>query len=240
MSTDQNKEYRLILEPDNHAGNPRQDCDWLGTMACWNGRYTLGDEQPGGNPTDWRRELACQFDDDLLDRADRHFNRLERARPRSSFEELAGENDSYLRDQVDALLDKHYIMLPLFLYDHSGITMSTGAFSCPWDSGQVGWIYVSKDKLKSEFGWKRMSPQREDFAKQILKTEVDVYDQYLRGEVWGFIVESRPEGSEDDDAWEDEDSCWGFYGDDPKTNGIAGHLSDEQQHLLDTFERRYP
>src|SRR3989304_5726596 len=33
------------------------------------------------------------------------------------------------------------IFLPLYLYDHGGITMSTGAFSCPWDSGQVGFIY---------------------------------------------------------------------------------------------------
>src|SRR4030042_1625044 len=39
------------------------------------------------------------------------------------------------------------IILPLFLYDHSGITMSTKPFSCPWDSGQVGYIYVTREKL---------------------------------------------------------------------------------------------
>ena len=32
---------------------------------------------------------------------------------------------------------KDVIGLPLFLYDHSGITMSTSVFSCPWDSVQV-------------------------------------------------------------------------------------------------------
>jgi len=36
------------------------------------------------------------------------------------------------------------IYLPRFLYDHSGITMSTGPFSCPWDSGQVGFIYATR------------------------------------------------------------------------------------------------
>ena len=29
--------------------------------------------------------------------------------------------------------------LPLYIYDHSGITMSTVGFSDTWDSGQVGW-----------------------------------------------------------------------------------------------------
>lgn len=28
------------------------------------------------------------------------------------------------------------ILIPVFLYDHSGLRISTGPFSCPWDSGQ--------------------------------------------------------------------------------------------------------
>ena len=32
------------------------------------------------------------------------------------------------------------VILPLFLYDHSGITLQTSPFSCPWDSGQIGFI----------------------------------------------------------------------------------------------------
>ena len=31
-----------------------------------------------------------------------------------------------------------FVFLPLYLFDHSGITMNTSGFSCPWDSGQVG------------------------------------------------------------------------------------------------------
>ena len=30
---------------------------------------------------------------------------------------------------------KEYIALPVYLYDHGGITISTSPFSCPWDSG---------------------------------------------------------------------------------------------------------
>lgn len=40
-------------------------------------------------------------------------------------------------------------VLPLYLYDHSGISMSTGSFvgraqHAEWDSGQVGYIYMDK------------------------------------------------------------------------------------------------
>ena len=48
--------------------------------------------------------------------------------------------------------NKHDIVsLPLYLYDHSGLTINTTGFSCPWDSGQVGYIYVTYEKLRSYF-----------------------------------------------------------------------------------------
>jgi len=42
------------------------------------------------------------------------------------------------------------IIRPLFLYDHSGLRISLGPFGCPWDSGQVGWIYVSYENALKE------------------------------------------------------------------------------------------
>lgn len=36
--------------------------------------------------------------------------------------------------------------------DHSGLAMQTTSFNDPWDSGQVGWIYVSKEDALKEFG----------------------------------------------------------------------------------------
>lgn len=107
---------------------------------------------------------------------------------------------------------KHHdvIVLPLYLYDHSGITISTGPFSCPWDSGQVGYIYVEKDKVRKEWGWKHITKKREERIKQALKQEVSTYDDYLTGNVYGYTV-SRGD--------EELDSCGGFYGD-YQTSGI--------------------
>ena len=48
-------------------------------------------------------------------------------------------------ERLMKVISQKYLMLPLYLYDHSGITMNTTGFSCPWDSGQVGWIYAFKE-----------------------------------------------------------------------------------------------
>ena len=50
------------------------------------------------------------------------------------------------------LLKDIVFYLPLYLYDHSGITMNTGGFSCSWDSGQMGWIYATKEDIQKEYG----------------------------------------------------------------------------------------
>ena len=53
-----------------------------------------------------------------------------------------------------ALERKHNgdIMLPLYLYDHSGITISLTPFSCPWDSGQVGFVVVPRKAMLENWG----------------------------------------------------------------------------------------
>lgn len=105
------------------------------------------------------------------------------------------------------------VILPLYLYDHGDLTISTQPFSCPWDSGQVGFIYITKAKLHQEFpSWKRITKQRREKLEKYLRAEVEVYDQYLTGQVFGFII--KDEGKE-------TDSCWGFFGED--VDGIAEH-----------------
>jgi hypothetical protein len=74
-----------------------------------------------------------------------------------------------------------HTILPLYLYDHSGITISTSPFGCKWDSTQVGFIFVSKEKVKSE-------GIDETKVEEYLKNEVKTYDQYLRGEVYGYEI----------------------------------------------------
>ena len=106
-------------------------------------------------------------------------------------------------DEMEAAIraEGAVVILPLYLYDHSGITMSTGAFSCGWDSGQVGFIYALRSDILKCYSRKRLSRQLLARAEKVLEGEVEIYDQWLTGEVYGYQIEGP----------KCEESCWGFY-----------------------------
>ncbi len=89
------------------------------------------------------------------------------------------------------------IVLPLYMYDHSGITISLTPFSCRWDSGQVGFVQIPRKKMIEEFEKKIFTPALKKKALKIAESEVKTLDCYIRGDVYGYVI--------------DEDSCWGYY-----------------------------
>lgn len=122
--------------------------------------------------------------------------------------ELGDEQPDIDPQDYLAGLPEGTIVLPLYLYDHSGITMSTSPFSCPWDSGQVGFIYVTPDTLTDEWLADRTEQQIRDY----LVGEVQTYDYYLRGEVYYYTVEKPSVCDHGDTHWETMDSCGGYPG----------------------------
>jgi hypothetical protein len=102
-----------------------------------------------------------------------------------------------------AAREKTAAIEPVFLMDHSGLAVSTASFSCPWDSGQVGWAYITREKVLEEFGGKILTKKRGDKAHEIILGEVETYNRYLQGDVWGFVIK--------DEDGEIVDSCWGFF-----------------------------
>lgn len=77
---------------------------------------------------------------------------------------------------------KDIVSLPLYLYNHSGITMNTVGFSCPWDSGQVGHIYISKEEIRELYGVKYVTEKVIKQVKHDMEIDIAGYDEYLRGE----------------------------------------------------------
>lgn len=129
---------------------------------------------------------------------------------------------------------KGSIVLPLYLYDHSGISMSVGSFGCPWDSGQVGYIVATPEAIRKNFMKKRITAKMRAMVEEILKSEVKVYDDYLTGNVWGYTIEkTHPCGECGSKVHEEdeEDSCWGFYGDD--LEGMKHHVDPKYHEQLE-------
>lgn len=107
------------------------------------------------------------------------------------------------------------IVLPLSLYDHSGISMAVGEGG-GWDSGQVGLIYMTREQLKKEFNNDLIK------ATQALRNEVKDYSAYLEGDIYGYSIENINTG-------EEIDSCWGFYGVEDAKNA-ANEVADGFEH----------
>jgi hypothetical protein len=121
---------------------------------------------------------------------------------------------SEMHDHIVKELDAG-VIFPLYLMDHGSLAMQTGPFGCRWDSGQVGFIYCTKGKILAEYG--DLSDESVNHAIDCLEAEVKTYDQYLRGEVYGYVI-SDADGGE-------VDSCWGFIG--------MEHMMDElRSHTL--------
>lgn len=108
------------------------------------------------------------------------------------------------------------VVLPLFLYDHSGLAISNDSFvgraqHAEWDSGQVGFIFIDPETIRKEFSVKRITKRVREKATKLLRSETETYDRYLKGDVYGYVIQKQGDNLEDPEV----DSCWGFF-DDPE------------------------
>jgi len=144
-----------------------------------------------------------------------------------------GDNDHGFNEPEDLnefLEDENPIFLYVYGYDHGGLAISTrriGQFADPWDSGTLGVIYVTRDKVKSEYGWKYLTKERIEKIESYLRSEVEIYDLYLQGRSYGFVSTCDLCGA--------EDSVWGFYGENWKENGLLEYVDGYCQCI----ERQY-
>lgn len=121
----------------------------------------------------------------------------------------AGEYGSLLADFKEylktlSLTLNDIIYTPVYMYDHSGIALSSTPFSCKWDSGLIGYNYVSKSAVRADYKVKRITPKLHKSIISVLDAELEVYNHYVQGNCYEFrIFDSRGEFV---------DSCGGFIG----------------------------
>jgi hypothetical protein len=218
-----------IVCDEDPSLHPRRDQDNLATMVCWHRRYDLGDTHEFKDPDHMWAHLLEQVGDveklrpvlrEMWDKAVREdyghrmrgLSRRERA---DGLEEFICEQVRYgttpaVRERIIEVLKGAgviHCIKPLYLFDHSGITISTGCgmFRAHdpqgWDWGQVGYVFVSEERRK-------VMGTPPDRVEQCLDGEVSEYDQYLRGEVYGYWVQTPDAAT----MLDSPDTCWGFIG----------------------------
>lgn len=199
---------------DPEPMNPRVEYDNVTTMACSHCNYNLGDK-------DAHDPLTMDFvyrlmSDAGLDDICEHCEGTSYGPDWESCEHCDGNgNGTISLEDAWKQVKEHYYIQPLYLYDHGGISISSSRFSCPWDSGQVGFQYVLKSKAHKEWGpveyeWvdnvrKPVRDRTEADYYELMDSEVKCYDDYLTGNVWGYEIKDK-----DGNILE---SCWGYVGD---------------------------
>ena len=129
----------------------------------------------------------------------------EQISPRDFGEDL-GEVSGRIREERGAAL-----VLPIYIYEHGQITITAreSVYAMypdkEWDAGQVGFIYAEEATVLKEYGVESITEEMLEKLREVLEGEVAVYDQYLMGDVWGFVIE-------DEEGEDTGDSCWGFFG----------------------------
>lgn len=160
-----------------------------------------------------------------------------------------GDKLSYRQDDYSsweevgkAIKEDNDIVLiqPLYMYEHSGITISTGPYSCPWDSGQIGFIYVTRESMADAGLLHLEEPVCEtdiQRAQDILDAEVDEYDMYVRGEVYYFSVSSKKTCECcNHTKIEVIDYCTGFYGYKHLEESLKEYVGERAIELIDKLE----
>lgn len=116
-------------------------------------------------------------------------------------------------DEIESICkNPDMVWLPVYAYIHSGVTVNTTGFSCPWDSGQCGIIYTTKEKVLANWNRQRLTDKLRKRAEDLLKAEIEDYDKYLQGDVYGYKVLRECNCPHCGNTEPEElDACWGYY-----------------------------
>lgn len=175
-----------------------------------NYKISIRQDEDTENPLDWG---SCGF----LSTHGRITNRTIGDMDKSS-DDFAGH------DEIQEHFEKNgYIWVRMYLYDHSGWTVSSKPFGCRWDSGTAGYLYLDRKTAIRDFGGKtRLTKAIKAKAASFLEGMIETLDQYYTGDVWGFEIL--------DEKGEHVDSCWGFYGQDECLNEAKALVDAEVEH----------
>ena len=222
------REVRVKIIHDEDAANPLTEFEPLGTYAGFSKKYTLGTEQPSGTIDEYLAALAV----DAYPHLEHILDTWENESWTWLYEKYEGDYQTtckvvgeHCRNLIVAVLEKHYLISAWFVYDRGA--MLGCEFRNPYDGANLI-CALPKAKAIEECG-------DLEKAKRYLDSEFSTYEQYLRGQCYGFKIEERGrcecEALDDDDCecWDELDSCWGFYGEDPIENGMLDYAGDDKQ-----------
>ena len=121
-----------------------------------------------------------------------------------SFDEVRDRCRS-MSDMIDYLDTQGFYAVPVCVYSHSGYYIYLGEPCDRFDSGYIGVYLVSKDKIREEYGKKRISKALLKKVDDVFEAELKVLNQCISGDCYAYVL-TDAEGNT-------VDSLGGLYGD---------------------------
>jgi len=202
---------RIVIEQDESPEDPLENIDWCEIVTAKGSRSRFGHKQVSG---DW-------------------------------LESRDGEIP-YLHGDPDEpeFFEKRnpICVLPVGKYEHSGILLFIGTRGPdhPWDSGQIGWIWMDAKGYKEWQGvdWVETKENLEH-VEAALTGIIEEYSHYISGDVWCTRIERWIPACEHGHGgeWERDDdftTCGGYIGEWDE----GGLLEDAKAEVEATVEQR--
>lgn len=96
------------------------------------------------------------------------------------------------KEEYEELKEEYIGLRPLYMLDHSGITLSTSPFNDRWDSGQVGFVFTTEKYIHNRFGSEFNYKENMDIISNMINEEIEIFDQYIQGNVYEmFLIDIR-------------------------------------------------
>ena len=189
----------IKIEYNQFADNPLDYIDDV-RLICEHKRYNLGSNKNGfrGNNFDTLDEyihqyFAYMYYDEIKEFIQSRYvitnatKYLDYYSMYISSYYFDGYNKQF-KNVLNQFIKKNFNILPLYMYEHGGITISTTPFSCSWDSGTVGFAYSKKD-----------------IDTNVIKNVVKEYDKYIKGEAIYINIMENDAVIETLDAYSSDD-----------------------------------
>jgi hypothetical protein len=109
------------------------------------------------------------------------------------------DNPTKLSDFKKRIEDDEFcLLLPVYMYNHGDVMVSTSPFECQFDSGVLGYWVFTQQELDEHFKGNR------EEANKYVKHRIEEYSEYLQGNVYTLHTF-------DQETFQYEDSVSGIY-----------------------------
>jgi hypothetical protein len=98
-----------------------------------------------------------------------------------------------------------YIYLPVAMLDHSNVHIYEGSAAHPfdpggWDSGQVGWVYTTPERVRDLYGVKSLNGPIRKRVIEELRAMISLLNHWVNNECYGYVI-TNADGDEVDSLW---------------------------------------